>query len=103
MESEYVWVYLLVYLAVLFFQKKIKIYENVIFSGFSTLNFVLSTMAGMALREDDIGYERFLLGKVQAAGILQIYAVGCIHISGGFIHGEWSLFYFALYNGKSLS
>ena len=101
MESEYVWVYLLVYLAVLFFQKKINIYENVIFSGFSTLNFVLSTMAGLALRENDIGYARFLLGKVQAAGILQIYAVGCIHISGGFIHGEWSLFYFALYNGKS--
>ena len=50
----------------LIFSKKIKIYENVIFSGFSTLNFVLSTMAGMALREDDIGYARFLLGKVQA-------------------------------------
>ena len=32
-------------------------YENVIFSGFSTLNFVLSTMAGLALRENDIGYE----------------------------------------------
>ena len=93
----------MVYLAVLFFQKKIKIYENVIFSGFSTLNFVLSTMAGLALRENDIGYARFLLGKVQAAGIPQIYAVGCIHISGGFIHGEWSLFYFALYNGKSFS
>jgi len=60
-------------------------------------------MAGMALRGNDIGYARFLLGKVQAAGILQIYAVGCIHISGGFIHGEWSLFYFALYNGKSFS
>ena len=28
MESEYVWVYLLVYLAVLFFQKKIKINDN---------------------------------------------------------------------------
>ena len=41
-------------------------YENIIFSGFSTLNFVLSTMAGMALRENDIGYARFLLGKVQA-------------------------------------
>lgn len=103
MESEYAWVYLLVYLAVLFFQKKINIYENVIFSGFSTLNFVLSTMAGLALRENDIGYARFLLGKVQAAGILQIYAVGCIHISGGFIHDEWSLFYFVLYNGKSFS
>lgn len=38
---------------------------------------------------------------VYAASILQIYAVGCIHISGGFIHGEWSLFYFALFNGKS--
>ena len=93
----------MVYLAVLFFQKKIKIYENVIFSGFSTLNFVLSTMAGLALRENDIGYARFLLGKVQAAGILQIYAVGCIHISGGFIHDEWGLFYFVLYNGKSFS
>lgn len=41
-------------------------YENVIFSGFSTLNFVLSTMAGLALRENDIGYARFLSGKVQA-------------------------------------
>ena len=41
-------------------------YENVIFSGFSTLNFVLSTMAGQALRENDIGYARFLSGKVQA-------------------------------------
>ena len=40
---------------------------------------------------------------VYAASILQIYAVGCIHISGGFIHGEWSLFYFALYNRKSIS
>ena len=28
MESEYAWVYLLVYLAVLFFQKKIKISDN---------------------------------------------------------------------------
>ena len=41
-------------------------YENIIFSGFSTLNFVLSTMAGLALRENDIGYARFLPGKVQA-------------------------------------
>ena len=41
-------------------------YENVIFSGFSTLNFVLSTMAGLALWENDIGYARFLSGKVQA-------------------------------------
>ena len=47
------------------------------------------------------GVKQFLDKKaVQAASILQIYAVGCIHISGGFIHGEWSLFYFALYNGK---
>ena len=95
----------MVYLAVLFFQKKIKIYENVIFSGFSTLNFVLSTMAGMALRENDIGYARFLLGKVQA--VAHILEMGKYNeyspISGGFIHGEWSLFYFALYNGKSFS
>ena len=41
-------------------------YENIIFSGFSTLNFVLSIMAGLALRENDIGYARFLSGKVQA-------------------------------------
>ena len=41
-------------------------YENVIFSGFSTFNFVLSTMAGLALQENDIGYARFLSGKVQA-------------------------------------
>ena len=48
-------------------------YENIIFSGFSTLNFVLSTMAGMALRGNDIGYARFLLGKVQAvAHILEM-------------------------------
>ncbi len=53
-----------------YYQGKIKEayekYENVIFSGFSTLNFVLSTMAGLALRENDIGYARFLSGKVQA-------------------------------------
>ena len=48
-------------------------YENIIFSGFSTLNFVLSTMAGLALRENDIGYARFLSGKVQAvAHILEM-------------------------------
>ena len=48
------------------------------------------------------GVKQFLDEKaVYAASILQIYAAGCIHISGGFIHGEWSLFYFALYNGKS--
>ncbi len=41
-------------------------YENVIFSGFSTLNFVLSTMAGLALQENDIGYARFLSEKVQS-------------------------------------
>ena len=41
-------------------------YENIIFSGYSILNFVLSTMAGLALRENDIGYARFLSGKVQA-------------------------------------
>lgn len=35
-------------------------------SFFSTLNFVLSTMAGLALRENNIGYARFLSGKVQA-------------------------------------
>ena len=35
------------------------------------------------------GVKQFLDEKAaQAAGILQIYAVGCIHISGGFIHGE---------------
>ncbi len=38
-------------------------YENIIFSGFSTLNFVLSTMAGLALRENDIGYARFCQGR----------------------------------------
>lgn len=41
-------------------------YENVIFSGFSTLNLVLSMMAGLALQEDDIGYARFLSEKVQS-------------------------------------
>ena len=48
------------------YEKTYEKYENVIFSGFSTLNFVLSTMAGLALRENDIGYARFLSGKVQA-------------------------------------
>ena len=49
------------------FNGKIKeAYENIIFSGFSTLNFVLSTMAGLALRENDICYAKFLSGKVQA-------------------------------------
>ena len=34
---------------------------------------VLNSMAGMALRENDIGYARFLLGKVQAvAHILEM-------------------------------
>lgn len=41
-------------------------YENVIFSGFSTFNMVLSMMAGLALQEGDIGYARFLLEKLQA-------------------------------------
>ena len=41
-------------------------YENVIFSEFSTLNLVLSMMAGLALQEDDIGYARFLSEKVQS-------------------------------------
>ena len=41
-------------------------YENVIFSGFSTLNFVLVTMAGLALQENDIGYARFLSEEVQS-------------------------------------
>ena len=34
-------------------------YENVIFSGFSTFNFVLSTMAGLALREKDMFNAKF--------------------------------------------
>ena len=51
-------------------------YENIIFSGFSTLNFVLSTMAGLALRENDIGYARFLSGKVQAVGLVGLHDAG---------------------------
>ena len=38
-------------------------YENVIFSGFSTLNFVLSTMAGLALREKISVMRDFCQGK----------------------------------------
>ena len=57
----------------LIFSKKDKDIWKCYFSGFSTLNFVLSTMDGMALRENDIGYARFLLGKVQAvAHILEM-------------------------------
>lgn len=41
-------------------------YENVIFSGFSIFNMVLSMMAGLALQEGDIGYARFLSDKVQS-------------------------------------
>ena len=42
------------------------IYEDVIFSEYSILNFVLSTMAGLALKEDDIDYAKFLSEKMQA-------------------------------------
>ena len=42
------------------------IYEDVIFSEYSILNFVLSTMAGLALKEDDIDYAGFLSEKMQA-------------------------------------
>ena len=41
------------------------IYEDVIFSEYSTFNFVLSMMAGLALKEDDISYARFLSEKMQ--------------------------------------
>ena len=41
-------------------------YEDVIFSGYSTYNFVLSMMAKLALEEDDIGYARFLSEKIQS-------------------------------------
>ena len=47
-------------------KKHMRNMKMLFFSGFSTLNFVLSTMAGLALRENDIGYARFLSGKVQA-------------------------------------
>ena len=42
------------------------IYEDLIFSEYSILNFVLSTMAGLALKEDDIDYAGFLSEKMQA-------------------------------------
>ena len=40
-------------------------YENVIFSGFSTLDFVLSTMAGLALRENIMSIRQCLILYVQ--------------------------------------
>ncbi len=41
------------------------IYEDVIFSEYSTFNFVFSMMAGLALKKDDISYARFLSKKMQ--------------------------------------
>ena len=41
-------------------------YENVIFSGVSKFNMVLSMMAGLALQEGNIGYARFISDKVQS-------------------------------------
>ena len=41
-------------------------YEDVIFSEYSTLNFALSMMAGLALKDDDIDYARFLSEKMKA-------------------------------------
>lgn len=52
-------------------------YENVIFSGFSIFNMVLSMMAGLALQEGDIGYARFLSDKVQS--ISHILEMGKYH------------------------
>ncbi|WP_455720301.1 helix-turn-helix domain-containing protein [Agathobacter sp.] len=49
-------------------------YESMIFSGFSTLNMVLSMMTRLALQEDDIGYATFLSEKVQA--ISQVLEMG---------------------------
>ena len=43
-----------------------ELYENVIFSEYSTLNFALSMMEGLALKEDDIGYAGFLSEKMSA-------------------------------------
>lgn len=40
-------------------------YENVIFSEYSAFNFALSMMAGLALKEDDIGYAKFLSEKLR--------------------------------------
>ena len=39
-------------------------YEDVIFSGYSTYNFVLSMMVKLAIEQDDIGYARFLSEKI---------------------------------------
>ena len=41
-------------------------YEDVIFSGYSTYNFVLSMMAKLALEQNDIGYAGFLSEKIQS-------------------------------------
>lgn len=41
-------------------------YEDVIFSGYSTYNFVLSMMVKLAIEQDDIGYARFLSEKIQS-------------------------------------
>ena len=40
-------------------------YENVIFSAYNTFNFALSMMAGLALKEDDIAYAKFLSEKMR--------------------------------------
>lgn len=43
-----------------------EMFENVIFSEYSTLNFAFSLMAGLALEEDDNAYARFLAEKMGA-------------------------------------
>lgn len=41
-----------------------EMFENVLFSEYSTLNFAFSLMAGLALEEDDTAYARFLAEKM---------------------------------------
>ena len=43
-----------------------EMYENVILSEYGTFNFALSMMAGLAPKEDDIGYAGFLSEKIRS-------------------------------------
>lgn len=51
-----------------------EMFENVLFSEYSTLNFAFSLMAGLALEEDDTAYARFLTEKMST--LSQIFDMG---------------------------
>lgn len=57
LESEYVWVYLLVYLAVLFFQKKIKINDD---TTSSLLNWKIRICGGGKDYDKEYSYCQFI-------------------------------------------